>query len=185
MRTHRPLALDDSEPDIAVVTDALRDHREGAPRVRVSGRRVGHESLHHDRTVSGACTRGGVSPSTGSSPSLEVHREPDDQDAYLTVTTHGAGGTIAPIARPQARIRVQDLLPLTVERAGVGGVFRGLPPETRDRHNDSTASNSHDRRAAHPDVMKRDRLPSTEAADVSLPTCVSCHPQGAEAGQSS
>ena len=72
VRTHRPLALDDSEPDIVVVTDALRDHREGAPRVRASGRRGGHESLHCDRTVRRRLYARRGTPSTGSSPSPTV-----------------------------------------------------------------------------------------------------------------
>ena len=66
------------------------------------------------------------------------------------------------------------------DRTPVGVAFE-RPADRAPRRAGST-SNSHDRRAAHPDVMKRDRLSSTEAAGVSLPTCVSCHHQGAEAG---
>ena len=147
VRTHRPLALDDysePEPDVAVVTDALRGHREAHPGFAFLVVEVGHESLHRDRTVQRRlyARRGIPEYWVLSLPDArpEVHREPDDQDAYLTVTPHGAGDTIAPIARPQARGRVQDLLPLTVERAGVHGASRGLPPEARDRHDDSTPS---------------------------------------------
>ena len=70
VRTNRPLALDDSEPDIAVVTDALRYHREGTPR----GSRFWSSRYSTSRSTTtapsrAACTRGGVSPSTGSAPS--------------------------------------------------------------------------------------------------------------------
>ena len=49
---------------------------------------------------SAACTRGGFARVLVRSlpdARLEVHHEPDDQYAYLPVTTHAAGDTIAPI----------------------------------------------------------------------------------------
>ena len=62
---------------------------------------MGHESLHHDRTVKRClCARRGFPEYwVRSLPDarLDVHREPDDHYAYLTVTTHGASDTIAPI----------------------------------------------------------------------------------------
>lgn len=62
---------------------------------------MGHESLHHDSTVKRClyARRGFPEYWVRSLPDarLDVHHEPDDQYAYLPVTTHGAGDTIAPI----------------------------------------------------------------------------------------
>ena len=62
---------------------------------------MGHESLHHDSTVKRCryARRGFPEYWVRSLPDarLDVHHEPDDQYAYLPVTTHGAGNTIAPI----------------------------------------------------------------------------------------
>ena len=41
---------------------------------------------------------------------LEVYRDPAG-DGYRSVTHHAAGDQVAPLARPAARIVVDDLLP--------------------------------------------------------------------------
>lgn len=41
---------------------------------------------------------------------LEVYRDPAG-DSYQSVTNHAAGDNVAPLARPDARIVVDDLLP--------------------------------------------------------------------------
>ena len=42
---------------------------------------------------------------------LEVCRGPAGDGYYREVTSYGAGETVSPTARPEARIAVEDLLP--------------------------------------------------------------------------
>ncbi len=54
VRLQHPLAADDysePEPDVAVVTGAIRDYRDAHPTLAVPIVEVSDESLHHDRTV--------------------------------------------------------------------------------------------------------------------------------------
>ena len=50
----------------------------------------------------------------GVGAALEVHRGPAE-DGYRTVTRHGAGDTVAPLAHPDNEVDVADLLALTGE----------------------------------------------------------------------
>ena len=117
VRVQNPLALDDysePEPDIAVVRGAMRDYRDAHPTSAVLVVEVSNESLRHDRTVKQRLyARSGIPeywilalPENR----LEVHRDPAE-DGYQSVTNHAAGDEVSPLARPHARIAVDDLLP--------------------------------------------------------------------------
>ena len=117
VRIQNPLAVDDysePEPDVAVVTGTVRDYRYAHPTSAVLVVEVSHESLRHDRTVKQRLyARCGIPeywilalPENR----LEVYRDPAG-DGYRSVTNHAAGDKVAPLARPDAQIAVDDLLP--------------------------------------------------------------------------
>ena len=112
-----PVAIDDysePEPDVAVVTGEIRDYRDAHPTSPLLVVEVSDDSLRHDRTVKQRLyARCGIPEYwilALPDARLEVYRDPA-QDGYRTVTIHGAGDTVAPLARPEARIAVDDLLP--------------------------------------------------------------------------
>ena len=117
VRIQNPLAVDDysePEPDVAVVTGTVRDYRYAHPTSAVLVVEVSDESLRHDRTVKQRLyARCGIPeywilalPDSR----LEVYRDPG-KDGYQHVTHHGSGDKVAPLARPDAQIAVDDLLP--------------------------------------------------------------------------
>ena len=117
VRIQHPLATDDysePEPDVAVVTGPMRDYRDAHPTSAVLVVEVSSESLQHDRTVKQQMyARCGIPEYwilALPDAHLEIYRSPAG-DTYREVTTHGAGEKIAPLARPEARIAVDDLLP--------------------------------------------------------------------------
>ncbi len=117
VRIRHPLAADDysePEPDVAVVTGAIRDYMEAHPTSAVLVVEVSSESLHHDRTVKQRLyARCGIPEYwilALPDARLEVYRDPAE-DGYRNVTRHAAGDRVAPLARPDARIVVDDLLP--------------------------------------------------------------------------
>ena len=75
---------------------------------------VAHESLRYDRTVKQHLyARCGIPEYwilALPEARLEVYRDPAE-DGYRSVTSHGAGDTVAPLARPDAQVVVDDLLP--------------------------------------------------------------------------
>ena len=117
VRVQNPLAVDDysePEPDVAVVTGAMRDYRDAHPTSAVLVVEVSHESLRYDRTVKQRLyARSGIPEYwilALPKARLEVHRDPG-KDGYQNVTHHGSGDRVAPLARPDAQIAVNDLLP--------------------------------------------------------------------------
>ena len=117
VRIQNPLATDDysePEPDVAVVTGAIRDYRDAHPTLAVLIVEVSDESLHHDRTVKQRLyARCGIPEYwilALPDACLEVYRDPA-QDGYGSVTKHAAGDSVALLARPNAQIVVDELLP--------------------------------------------------------------------------
>ncbi len=117
VRIQHPVAADDysePEPDVAVVTGAIRDYMEAHPTSAVLVVEVSNESLHHDRTVKQRLYAGCGIPEYWilalPDARLEVYRDPAE-DGYRSVTKHGGGDSVAPLARPDAQIVVDDLLP--------------------------------------------------------------------------
>ena len=117
VRIQNPLGVDEysePEPDIAVVTGTVRDYRYAHPTSAVLVVEISDESLRYDRTVKRRLyARCGIPEYwilALPEARLEVYRDPAG-DGYQTVTSHAAGDKVAPLARPDAQIIVDDLLP--------------------------------------------------------------------------
>ena len=117
VRIQNPLAIDEysePEPDVAVVTGTVRDYRHAHPASAVLIVEISHESLQYDRTVKQRLyARCGIPEYwilALPEARLEVYRHPTG-DRYQNVTSLAAGDHVAPLARPEARIPVDDLLP--------------------------------------------------------------------------
>ena len=117
VRIQNPLAVDEysePEPDVAVVAGAVRDYMDAHPTSALLVVEVSDESLRYDRTVKQRLyARCGIPEYwilALPEARLEVHRDPA-AEGYRSVTRHGAGELVAPLARPEARIAVDGLLP--------------------------------------------------------------------------
>jgi len=117
VRVQNPVALDDysePEPDVSVVEGAMRDYRDAHPASPVLVVEVSDDSVRYDRTVKQRLYARARIPEywilAVRDARLEVYREPGE-DGYQSVTRLGAGETVAPLQRPDARIAVDDLLP--------------------------------------------------------------------------
>ena len=117
VRIQHPLAADDysePEPDVVVVTGTTRDYRDAHPTLAVLIVEVSDESLPHDRIVKQRLyARCGIPEYwilALPDARLEVYRDPAEH-GYSSVTRHAAGDSVAPLARPDAQIVVDDLLP--------------------------------------------------------------------------
>ena len=117
VRVQVPLAADDysePEPDVAVVEGGIRDYRDAHPTAALLVVEVSDDSLRRDRTTKqrlyARCRIPEYWVLALPDARLDVHRGPA-ADGYRTVTLHRAGETVAPLARPEARIAVADLLP--------------------------------------------------------------------------
>ncbi len=123
IRVQLPLALtDDSEPepDIAVVEGSWRNYREAHPSTALLVVEVAEGSLDYDRERKGSLyARAGIEEYwIVNLPDrlLEVYRNPGKSDgigggfAYREVLHISEGESISPLARPDARIRFEDLL---------------------------------------------------------------------------
>ena len=117
VRMQCPLAAgDDSEPepDLAVVPGRARDYLDAHPTSALLVVEVSDDSLRRDRTVKQRLyARHGVPEYwilALPDARIEVYRDPGAA-GYRTVLMRGPGETIAPLARPEAAIAVDDLLP--------------------------------------------------------------------------
>ncbi|MBM4441695.1 MAG: Uma2 family endonuclease [Candidatus Rokubacteria bacterium] len=121
IRTEAQLAIgpfSSPEPDVCVVAGAIRDYRAAHPTTAALVVEVAQTSLRLDRTIKKRIYAGGgiadywiVNLATRV---LEVYRDPVGEGVeadYRAVHTYTAGDTIAPLAAPDATIRVADLLP--------------------------------------------------------------------------
>jgi Uma2 family endonuclease len=124
VRVQLPLALDprsEPEPDVAVVRGAPRDFLADHPSHPALVVEVSGESLGFDRTSKARLyARGRVREYwivNLKARTLEVRRRPlrsalEAHDwRYASVTIHGVGDVVSPLAAPRARVRVADLLP--------------------------------------------------------------------------
>lgn len=118
VRSLAPLVLGtDSmpEPDVAVVVGEPDDYRKAHPTTALLVVEVSDASELHDRNRKASLyARGGIPEYWMVNlvrDRVEVHRDPVD-GAYRTRLVLGRGELIAPLARPEASIAVEDLLPL-------------------------------------------------------------------------
>ena len=123
VRTQLPVALDDEsepEPDVAVVPGSFRDYVTNHPSRPVLVVEVSESSLAFDRAHKGSLyARAGLADYwivNLIDRVLEVYREPvRDADAafgwrYRSVTVHGPAAAVFPLARPEASVRVSDVV---------------------------------------------------------------------------
>lgn len=124
VRPQLPLALDplsEPEPDIAVVSGSPRDCSNDHPSSALLIVEVADTTLEYDRQRKGSLyARAGIADYwilNLTDRRLEVYRDPAPANlavygwAYRTVQHYTANQFISPLASPQARINVADLLP--------------------------------------------------------------------------
>ncbi len=122
--THNPIALDDEsepEPDVMVVAGQLRDYRDAHPERAALVVEVALSSLAFDRRHKGSLyARAGVADYwivNLVDRVVEVRRRPapdpgaDFGAAYQDIELARPGATLTPLAKPAARVAVDDLLP--------------------------------------------------------------------------
>ncbi|GMQ76510.1 MAG: Uma2 family endonuclease [Gammaproteobacteria bacterium] len=117
VRTQAPLALDERsepEPDVAVVTGTPRDYRDAHPATAVLVVEVADSTLSFDRGRKKALyARAGIAEYwivNLDDSQLEVSRHAEGV-SYAEQQTVSPGNRIAPLARPDSPIAVDDLLP--------------------------------------------------------------------------
>lgn len=124
IRAQGPLAVDPMsmpEPDVAVVGGSRRDYRNEHPESALLIVEVADTTLSFDRRwKANLYARAGIPEywivNLGARQ-LEVHRDPEAMPAaryrwaYGTVRRLGAEDEVSPLAAPEARIAVADLLP--------------------------------------------------------------------------
>ena len=117
VRIQHPLAVDDysePEPDVAIVRGAAHDYLDAHPTAAVLIVEISNESLPYDRTVKQRLyARCGIPEYwilALPEGRLEIHRDPAG-DGYQTVTHRAADDRVAPLARPDTQLVVDDLLP--------------------------------------------------------------------------
>jgi Uma2 family endonuclease len=124
VRTQLPLALDptsEPEPDVAVVTGSPRDYRDAHPSTALLIVEVADTSLVFDRTTKASLyARVGIADYwllNLVDEVIEVHRNPqrstDTPPAwrYEAVERYGRRERLAPLARPDHFIGVEEVLP--------------------------------------------------------------------------
>jgi Uma2 family endonuclease len=124
VRVQMPLALDPSsepEPDVAVVLGSPRDDRDAPPTSALLVVEVADTTLPYDREQKGSLyARAGVVEYwivNLLNRVVEVYREPTSTPqarhgwTYRSVLQFAQGDHISPLAAPQARVAVGDLLP--------------------------------------------------------------------------
>ena len=117
VRSQMPLALDEfsePEPDVAVVTGHMEDYRDAHPTSAVLIVEVSYSTLDKDRALKQALYARNRIPEYWiidlEGDQLEVYRDPQ-RETYRSRQTLGRGEEIAPLAKPNYRIPVADLLP--------------------------------------------------------------------------
>lgn len=117
IRVQGPLALgidSEPEPDVAVVRGSFRDYRDRHPTTAVLVVEVADSTWRFDRErKSRAYARAGIHEYwivNLETRTLEVYRDPAG-DRYGTERVLQPEEEVSPVARPDARIRVADLLP--------------------------------------------------------------------------
>jgi Uma2 family endonuclease len=124
VRTQQPVSLDDEsepEPDLVVVVGRPGDYRYAHPERPALAVEVADSSLSFDRQRKGSLyARAGIQDYwivNLVDRVLEIYRDPGpDASAlhgwrYRSVTTLGPGSTAVPLAFPDCRLAVSDLLP--------------------------------------------------------------------------
>jgi Uma2 family endonuclease len=119
IRCQMPLALgldSEPEPDVAVVSGKPEDYLASHPRTAVLVVEVADSSLIHDRKRKVRLYAHAGIPDYWLTNlvdwRLEVYRDPS-HGVYQTCTVLRPGDSIAPVAKPDLKIPVSDLLPFS------------------------------------------------------------------------
>ena len=107
----------DPEPDVAVVRGVIRDYTERRPNPAADILllvEAANSSVQSDKTIKAAIYARHGLPEYWvvaiPTRQLTVHRQPS-MAGYLDVQTYEENAVISPLARPDAQVRVADLLP--------------------------------------------------------------------------
>jgi Uma2 family endonuclease len=124
VRIQLPLALDPSsepEPDVTVVLGSPRDYRDAHPTSALLVVEIADTTLPYDREQKGSVyARAGITEYwivNLLNQRVEVYRDPTSAPqarygwAYRSVLQFVQGDHISPLAAPQARVAIADLLP--------------------------------------------------------------------------
>lgn len=124
VRVHCPMDFgpySEPEPDVAVVTGAIRDYTSTHPTAAVLIVEVAETFLRYDRRIKGSLyARFGIADYwivNLASRELEVYRDPQPDAAghfgwiYASSMFYPAGASLAPLALPAATVAVAELLP--------------------------------------------------------------------------
>lgn len=116
IRSQAPLDLGTSQPqpDIAIVAGPEDSYREAHPKKALLVIEISQSTLSFDREVkSGIYSQAGI-PEYWiidlDSGRVEVRREPKEGVGYAEIRLYTAGEVVAPMARPEALLKVEDLL---------------------------------------------------------------------------
>lgn len=117
VRVQGPLGISRSsepEPDVAVVRGAPRDYRDAHPSTAVMIVEVADTSLEYDRQRKRSLyARAGLQDYwivNLEDRCVEVYRDPE-QASYRSSQRFFAGDQVSPLATPEARIPVEEMLP--------------------------------------------------------------------------
>jgi Uma2 family endonuclease len=122
VRSQLPMSFskaDEPEPDIAVVTGSIRDYADGHPKSAVLLVEISNSTLRFDREEKAELYAenniGEYWIVNLKQRRLEVHRRPQkDKNRgffYSEVVVVSEDESIAPLAKPKAKIKVADILP--------------------------------------------------------------------------
>lgn len=118
VRVQQPIALSipsEPEPDALVVPGHARDYRDNHPTTATLLVEVASSSLTYDRTRKArAYARAGIADYwivNLVDRQVEIHRDPQPDGSYASVSVAGEDDVVSPLAAPSAAIRVVDLLP--------------------------------------------------------------------------
>ena len=117
VRAQAPLALSphsEPEPDIAVVRGNARDYRDAHPQTALLVVEIADSTLEYDRRRKASLyARAGIPEYwivNLADPCVEVYRDPD-QGSYSFSQRFLPGDRISPLAAPETKIAVADILP--------------------------------------------------------------------------
>jgi Uma2 family endonuclease len=107
--------------DVCVVVGSIRDYEGSHPRVATLVVEIADTSVRFDRSVKASLYASAGIPEYWivnlADRVIEVHREPETMadepfgHQYRSVTRHPEAASISPLAVPEAKMRVRDLLP--------------------------------------------------------------------------
>ncbi len=111
--------FDEPEPDISVVTGAVRDYADAHPKTAVLVVEVAETSLRLDRTTKAALYAEHLIEDYWivnlKERCVEIYRRPEVNSggsfSYAEKIVYGENESVAPLAKPKSKIKIADILP--------------------------------------------------------------------------